>query len=333
MNSKLCFKILIIQSITSNVKQNICLTALLRPICLDLNSNLLKAKPSVLWKDCQVFKRYDRGMSFSIQKVTKLFIIFSLHPVQDTQQQQANTIMLKTDMFGTLFSPCYFTSVAKKHLQTKCWSVKLKGILLAQWMSPLLSLCCRKTWQELNLKIRGYCPLRGSWAEIQANVDQGHCKVRDERELILLLVFFSVQQDCGASAAEQTSTLAVPTGVWGAALTQHILSQEARSTLSPDVPSSTCCLASLYWDPLWTSPNQTPWAVSPETLSHGNKLNVWWHTTFVKRGDLWQEPHSPLLLAQQWGGTSDLSVDPHVSHWDRSKCSLDVIVGWSLRER
>lgn len=87
MNSKLCFKILVIQSIiTSNVKQNIRLTALLGPIRLDLNSNLLKAKPSVLWKACQVFKRYDRCMSFSIQKVIKLFIIFSLHPVQDTQQ-------------------------------------------------------------------------------------------------------------------------------------------------------------------------------------------------------------------------------------------------------
>lgn len=34
-------------------------------------------------------------MSFSIQKVTKFFIIFSLHPVQDTQQQQANATMLK----------------------------------------------------------------------------------------------------------------------------------------------------------------------------------------------------------------------------------------------
>lgn len=49
-------------------------------------------------------------MSFSIQKVTKIFIsfIFSLHPMQDTQQQQANATMPKTDMFGALFYPCYF---------------------------------------------------------------------------------------------------------------------------------------------------------------------------------------------------------------------------------
>lgn len=167
MNSKLCFEILMIQSIiTSNVKQNICLTTLLRSIYLDLNSNLLKAKPAVLWKGCQVFKRYERGMSFSIQMVTKLFIIFSLHPVQDTQQQHTNATMSKGDMFGALFSPCYFSSVAQKHLQTKCWSVKLKGILLAQWMSSLLHLCSRKTWQELNLKIGAHSPLRDSWAEI-----------------------------------------------------------------------------------------------------------------------------------------------------------------------
>lgn len=266
-----------IQSIiTCNVKQNICLTALLRSICLDLNSNLLKAKPSVLWKGCQAFKRYERGMSFSIQKVTKLFIIFSLHTVQDMQQQQqANATMLKEDMFGALFSPCYFSSVVQKNLQTKCWSVKLKVILLAQWMSSLLHLCSRKTWQELNLKIGAHSPLRDSWAEIYTNVDQGHCKVRDEWELLCLLAPFSVQQDYGASEAEQTSALAVPAGVWGAALTQHILGQEARSTVSPHVPSSTHCLASVYWDPLWTSPNQTPWAVSPETLSHRNRLNIW----------------------------------------------------------
>lgn len=116
MNSKLFFEILMIQSIiTSNVKEDICLTALLRPIHLDLNSNLLKAKPSVLWKGCQVFQSYDRGMSSSIQKVTKLFIIFSLHALQDTPQQQANAIKLKKDMFGTLFSPCYFSSVTQEH--------------------------------------------------------------------------------------------------------------------------------------------------------------------------------------------------------------------------
>jgi len=71
-------------------------------------------------------------MSFSIQKVAKLIISFSLHPVQDTQQQKASATMLKEDMFGAVFSPCYSSSVAQKHLQPKCWSVKLKGISLAQ---------------------------------------------------------------------------------------------------------------------------------------------------------------------------------------------------------
>lgn len=49
-------------------------------------------------------------MSFSIQKVTKIFIsfIFSLHPTQDTQQQQANATMPKPGMFEALFHPCYF---------------------------------------------------------------------------------------------------------------------------------------------------------------------------------------------------------------------------------
>lgn len=96
-----------IQSIiTGNVKQNICLTALLRVICLDFNSNLLKAKPSALWKTCQVFKWYDSGMSFSIEKVTKVSIIFSLYPMQDTQQKQSNATTLKAGMFGALFRHC-----------------------------------------------------------------------------------------------------------------------------------------------------------------------------------------------------------------------------------
>lgn len=84
MNNKLCFEILMTWSIiTSNVKQNIWLAALLRPICLDLNSNLLQALNS-LKKAANALKVW-RGVSFSIQKVTKLFLIFSLHPVQDIQ--------------------------------------------------------------------------------------------------------------------------------------------------------------------------------------------------------------------------------------------------------
>lgn len=153
--------------ITGNVKQNICLTALLRVICLDFNSNLLKAKPSALWKTCQVFKWYDSGMSFSIQKVTKVSIIFSLYPMQDTQQKQSNATTLKAGMFGALFRHCKFSSTAQKHLQTKCWPIKLKSILLAQWMSSLLHLCSRKMWQELNLKILAQGPVWESWAEIR----------------------------------------------------------------------------------------------------------------------------------------------------------------------
>lgn len=45
-------------------------------------------------------------MSFSIQKVTKVSIIFSLYPVQDTQQKQSNATTLKAGMFGALFRHC-----------------------------------------------------------------------------------------------------------------------------------------------------------------------------------------------------------------------------------
>lgn len=173
-------------------------------------------------------------------------------------------------------------------------------------MSPLLYLCSRKTWQESSVKIQAHYHLRGSWAEIQANVDWGRCKARDERQF-LLLVPFSEQKGCRASAAEQTSTPTALTGVWGAALTQHILTQEARSTMFLDVPNSRYCLSSL-WGPLWPSPIQTSSRLSQYTL-RGKRLNMWQHTTLVKSEDLWQEPCFPLLLVQQGNGPQ-ISKDP-----------------------
>lgn len=194
-------------------------------------------------------------------------------------------------MSGALFSPRYFSSVAPKHLQTKCWSVKLKGILLAQWMSSLLCLCSRKMWQELNLKIWAYCPLRASWAEIQANLDQGHCEVWDEWESSYWCL--SVQQDHCATATEQTGALAVPTGVWGAAPTPDISTQEARSVTSPDVPASTRCSASLRWDPRWTSSNQTLWGChSRDTLTREQAEHAVAHDLCEKRGPLTQAAYS-----------------------------------------
>lgn len=138
------------------MKQNFRLTALLRTIHLDLNSNLSTAKPSVLWKGCQVFKRRDRDMSFSIQKVTKIFISFYLqstpharHPTAARQCHHA-----KTRHVWGFIPPLLLHPVAQKHLQTKCWSVKVKGILFISSMNePMSVFVLQEKGQELYLEI------------------------------------------------------------------------------------------------------------------------------------------------------------------------------------